>query len=137
LQAKSPQLEVAGVEHAPVPSQPAWLVCIPVASEQAPETQIVGAAGYVHAILFPALQMPPQVIPALTHAGRGAEGCPCVTAEHLPNPGSANLQYSQAPLQAESQQTPSAQWPETHWASAVQLIPLPTFPQDPFTHGTP
>jgi len=30
---------------------------------------------------------------------------------------------TQVPPQAESQQTPSAQWPVVHWQSAVQAAP--------------
>jgi hypothetical protein len=125
------------VAHDPAPLHPAALVWVPVASEQDSVMQTVVAVGKVHVIRLAALHAPPHVVVAPTHGERGAKGCPCATAVHLPNPGSANLQYSQAPVQAASQQTPSAQYPEMHCASAAHAIPSPTLPHDPPTQGAP
>ena len=41
------------------------------------------------------------------------------------------------PPQAESQQTPSTHDPDVHCPALVHLLPLPTLPQEPFTHGWP
>jgi hypothetical protein len=66
---------------------------------------------------------PPQALPSVAQATRGATGGP-VTALQVPAsaPGTP-LQASHCPSQAESQQTPSTQWPLTHWLEARQEAP--------------
>jgi hypothetical protein len=56
--------------------------------------------------------------------------CPGGTGAQVPT-RPAVRQLSQLPVQARSQQTPSAQAPETHSVPSVQLAPVPFFPQRP------
>jgi hypothetical protein len=63
-------------------------------------------------------------------------GCPAGTLVHTPSEA-ATLQAEHVPAHAELQQYPSTQFPRMHWASSVQVWPLPlVFLQTPMPSQT-
>jgi len=88
----------------------------------------------VHDALAP-VQLPPQV-PEPAHAARDPCGGPDGTVVQVPcTPATSHAWH--APEQARSQQYPSTQLPEVHWAADVQAELFATVPHDPATHGLP
>lgn len=102
--------------HVPAPLHTAALVWVPLL--QLEVRHIVSVPGILHVALVPSqlpahAPVPPQAV------------CPAFGApETKPQvPGVMPLQNSHEPVQAVLQQTPSAQFPVTHWAAAVQGWP--------------
>ena len=67
---------------------------------------------------------------------RRGSALPAAMDVHLPSVATS-AQLRQAPVQSESQQTPSAQWPFTQSAFAVQALPSLILPHDLLTHAWP
>src|SRR5258708_6304691 len=63
-------------------------------------------------------------------------GMPAAMGQQVPS-WPTRLHDTQAPLQVDSQQTPSKQWPSSHSSSLVQAAPLGLGPQLPFTQACP
>jgi hypothetical protein len=102
--------------HAPAPLQLAARVAVP--PEHDASRQEVEAVGYAHVARPVPSQAPPHIEPSLAHAARPFTGAP-VTGEQVPA-FPARLHASHWPLQAVSQQTPSAQLPLAHCPATVQ-----------------
>ncbi len=79
----------------------------------------------MHAIWLAAVQLPPHACPAFTQADRAPCGAP-LTPVQVPT-APATSQAWHWPPQAESQHTPSTQFPDEHWFAPAQLIPFPFF----------
>ena len=102
LQVYAPQEVVLTVGQLPAPSQTAGLVIVPPLHDI--ERHEVSEPGILHVALVPS-QLPAQ-LPLPAHAVWPVLGAPD-TNPHVP--GVVPLQYSQEPVQAELQQTLSAQ----------------------------
>jgi hypothetical protein len=116
----APHAWVCAAGQCPAPSQEAARVATPFAQEGPRHCE----TGYAQAAPLMPLQAPPHPEPSEAQAGREPRGAPA-TAVHAPMlPGTLHAWH--CPLQAWSQQTPSAQWPEAHWFAAPQLAPAPS-----------
>jgi hypothetical protein len=116
--------------HAPAPSQLDSGVCeLPT---QLSVPQVVAELAFWQA-------PPPSHFPvnpqggAATHCVATVGKPPAPTLLQVPS-DPVNEQLLQVSVHAVLQQTPSAQWPELHCASVVQLCPLPVRPQLPPVH---
>jgi hypothetical protein len=113
---------VTGGGQAPAPSQVAAAVAVPL--EQLASRQLVLESGYAHAAALAPLQAPPHA-PLPLQAVRAPCGGP-LTATHRPTlPWTSHA--SHWPLQARSQQKPSAQVPLAHSFAAAQAYPSAFF----------
>jgi hypothetical protein len=107
----------------PAPSHDAETVATPAEHEAA--RQDLAAPGKAQAVRSVPSQVPPQTVPSDSQARRVPTGAPA-TAVQVPT----RLAWSQAshwPVQALSQQTPSAQWPLVHCPSAPQALAAASF----------
>jgi hypothetical protein len=75
------QLTVMAAGHAPLPSQFAPSVAVPLVQLAARQETV--AAGKTHAVRLLPSHIPPQVVPAPAHAVWPARGAP-LTAVHVP-----------------------------------------------------
>jgi hypothetical protein len=107
LQAKLPHDVVIAFGHAPAPLQEAAFVAVPALQLDARHTVLV--PGKVHVVAEP-VQEPAQA-PLPVQAGCPGRGEPVIIVQV---PGVVPLQNWHEPLQADEQQTPSAQIPFAH-----------------------
>lgn len=122
---------VAGV-HAPLPSHLRAGVTVPSVQLAAPHMTDVDAN--THDVPVPSHALPQ--VPG-THAVRLPCGaCPAPSVVQWPMEP-ARSQAWHEPVHAESQHTPSTHCPDVHCPALVHLLPFPTLPQEPFTHGCP
>ncbi len=114
--AQKPEVHSLAPPHAP-PST-FFAVHAPPAPQKKPALQSASAAHAARqAEALPSHQVLPHSPAGSERAARGVQA-PAVLAR---------LQASHAPLHAPLQQTPSAQFPEAHWLSAVQAWPWARF----------
>jgi hypothetical protein len=129
-QAKLPHVKGFATRQVPSPSQ-VRAELPELTSTQVASAQGVLAGKRVHS----PLPSHTPVVPQVEAASLAQRGCPC--------PAGVGLQVPTAPVwlqdwqdvsQAESQQIPSAQWRESHSASAAQVLPFSLGPQLPPRH---
>jgi hypothetical protein len=114
------QLEGAGAAQLPRPSQKLLVMSVlPVQVGAAHTVEVPGSAAQLPRVV------PSQVAwhaPVPLQLARGATGwVPEGTGVHVPL-WPVSVQASHAPVQALSQQTPSAQWPEPHSPSVEHVV---------------
>jgi hypothetical protein len=124
LQVKGTQLALVTVRHAPAPSH--VRAGVSVEPVQLAATQTVPAAIWRH---LPApSQVPsfPQTLVVVAHWLAGVGAAPAGIGVHVPvDP--VRLHAVHVPVQAVSQQTPFAQFPDVHSEPAPQVVPFVFF----------
>ena len=88
--------------------------------------QLVADVGYEQVTRLSAEHAPPQPLPSVVHAARGATGAP-TTWLHVPIEP-ATWHASHAPVQLESQQTPSATNPDVQLDALADAAPFGSLP---------
>jgi len=129
-QRKGAQSRVGGVSQPPAPHTPSGVQRL-AAGSQPPGLQTVPVGYFWQAPAPSQWPLVPQAAGPWSAQPPPRSAVPAGTGVHCPGvPGKAHER--QLPVQAVSQQTPSAQKPDWHWSAVLQGWPGPRRPQLPF-----